>query len=65
MFDRAQFARMAEQLAGIRGRFVLSINDRPEIRELFAGFDIEAVGVTYTVGGGGKAKVAGELIISN
>jgi len=35
VFSRADFMRLAEMLRGIRGRFILSINDRPEIRELF------------------------------
>jgi DNA adenine methylase len=65
MFGREDFAAMAEVLRGIRGRFVLSINDRPEVRELFAGFGMEEVRVAYTVAGTGKAPVARELIISN
>ena len=65
MFGRAEFAEMAELLRGIRGRFILSLNDHPEVRRIFAGFDIEEVGVTYTVGGGGNAQSARELIISN
>lgn len=65
LFDRGQFEVMAEVLAGIKGRFILSINDRPEVRRIFAGFDMEAVGVRYTVGGMDKSVVAGELIISN
>lgn len=63
LFDQGQFQKMADQLAEIRGRFILSINDRPEIREVFARFRIEAVTTTYTVGP--KAIAAGELIISN
>ena len=34
---------MAEQLRGIQGSVLLSPNDRPEMRETFAGFEIEAV----------------------
>jgi len=64
IFGRDDFARIAERLAAIEGRFLLSINDVPEIRELFAGFEIEAVAVTYTAGRD-KGKRAGELIISN
>ena len=41
----------------------MSINDRPEIREAFAGFAIEAVGVTYRIHG--RATPARELLISN
>ena len=65
LFDRDQFALMAAQLAGITGRFVLSLNDHPEVRRIFAAFHQEQVTARYTVGGQAKAKLAGELIISN
>jgi DNA adenine methylase len=65
LFDRTQFEPMAEQLLGIKGRFLLSLNDHPEVRRIFAGFDIEAEQVLYTLGGMDKAKRVGELIISN
>lgn len=64
MFVSTEFAAMATRLASLEGRFILSLNDRPEVRETFAGFAIEAVETTYTVGGGGKARPAGELIIT-
>lgn len=64
LFDRDQFAQMADQLRGIRGRFLLSINDHPEVRQIFAGFDSVEVDVRYTIGGTAKAKTAGELIIT-
>lgn len=64
MFGREQFAAMAEQLARIRGRFLLSLNDRPEVHETFAAFAIEAVSTSYTIGGGRKVKPVSELIIS-
>ncbi|WP_404711466.1 DNA adenine methylase [Sphingomonas sp. MMS24-J13] len=64
-FDEADFARMAEQLAGIAGRFLLSINDTPLAREVFGRFDMEAVPVTYTIGTShGAGQRAGELIVS-
>ena len=64
LFERSAFQAMAEQLARIRGKFSLSINDRPEIRELFAGFEFEEVRLKYTVAAGGATEAA-ELIISN
>lgn len=64
LFDRAQFAQMAEILGNIKGAFILSINDRPEIRDMFQAFEIDAVTVTYTVAKAGS-KDAAELIISN
>lgn len=65
LFDRSQFDAMAAQLAGIEGRFLLSLNDHPDVRRIFAGFAMVAVDVTYTVGGGAKAQAARELVIAN
>lgn len=64
LFGRDEFAELATRLGDIKGRFILSINDRPEIRALFAGFSIEAVETTYSLPGGGNAQRAGELIIT-
>lgn len=66
MFTRADFARMADQLAGIKGRFLLSINDVPEIRALFGHFEIEEVKVSYTIGDkADRAPVRAELLVSS
>lgn len=65
LFAREEFERMAQVLRGVRGKFILSLNDRPEVRAIFAGFDIEGVGVRYTVGGQQRAQEAREVIISN
>lgn len=65
LFDRGQFDAMAEALRAIRGRFILSLNDHPDVRRIFAGFDIEAKDVRYSVGGMAKSVLAGEVIISN
>lgn len=65
LFDRGQFETMADQLAGIKGRFILSLNDCPEVRRIFAAFNFREETVTYTVGRAAKAKRAAELIISN
>lgn len=64
LFDRGQFTRLADQLAGLSGAFVLSINDRPEVRELFGQFHMEPVRLKYTIGDG-AAKDAQELIVTN
>lgn len=67
VFERADFARLADQLEQLQGRFVLSINDTPGAREVFGRFAIEEVAVTYTIctasAGGGQR--AGELIVSS
>lgn len=61
VFGRDDFAAIAEQLASIRGSFVLSINDRPEVREIFGRFVQAGVGTTYRVSG--QPSAASELII--
>jgi DNA adenine methylase len=67
MFGRADFRRMAEQLRGIKGRFLLSLNDVPAIREIFAGLAIEEVTTTYTISRSDEDRAADqrELIIGD
>jgi DNA adenine methylase len=65
MFTRAEFEAMAEQLRAIQGRFILSINDHPEVRRIFAGFSSIEADVRYTICGAARSTVAGELILSN
>ena len=66
VFSRADFERLAEQLAAARGKFIVSINDTPEIRTTFAQFHLKSVDTTYSISSAhGRAKGAGELIISN
>lgn len=62
-FDRQDFAALAAALREIRGQFILSINDTPEVREIFAAFDQQPVDVQWTLGGGAGKRV-GELIIT-
>ena len=64
MFERADFERIGDVLGGLKGRFIMSLNDLPETRSLFADFAQEIVPVTYTVGGGGKFAKRTELVIS-
>lgn len=65
VFSRADFERLAEKLSGIKGKFILSINDKPEVRKVFDGFKQESVKVARTAGVNAKArKAVGELIIS-
>jgi DNA adenine methylase len=64
LFDRAQFPKIAAQLATINGRFLLSLNDHPDVRRIFAAFAMVAVDVSYSISGG-NGTAATELIISN
>lgn len=64
-FARADFERLADQLAGIAGRFVLSINAASGAREVFRRFAVEEVRTTYTISTAaiGTGKSVTELIV--
>ncbi|KAB2730751.1 DNA adenine methylase [Brucella intermedia] len=62
VFSRSDFERIAARMAGIKGRFMISLNDTPEVRSIFSAFKICDVALTYTIGGG-QAKPVGEVII--
>ena len=47
VFERADFERLAAALRTLQGRFIMSINDVPAIREAFAGFAMQEVETTY------------------
>lgn len=65
LFARADFDKLAGILKGLKGRFLLSLNDRPEVRRTFAGFHLEAVTTRYTVGDADAGADVAELIISD
>lgn len=62
-FRREDFERLAAVLQALKGRFILSINDVPEIRALFAWALIEPVGLKYGLAATGAVE-ARELIIT-
>ncbi len=62
---REDYRRLRDVLTGIKGRFILSINDVPEIREIFQGFFIEEVKTSYTISGANKQQKVTEPLIQN
>ena len=66
-FGGDDYRAMADQLAGIKGRFIMSINDTAFIRETFVGFQIDEVETTWTISSAaaGRGLKTTELIISN
>ncbi len=62
-FRRDEFASLAELLASIKGKFILSLNDVPQVRKLFARFELEPVATAYSIADGAQVP-ARELIIS-
>jgi DNA adenine methylase len=63
VFTREDFAALASQLATIKGKFLVSLNDTQGVRETFAPFNLTPITTTYTVGA--KSRPARELLISN
>lgn len=63
-FGRGEFEQLSAVLKGIHGRFILSINDVPEIRQIFAWARLEEVELVYSVAGGDHVMDAKELIIT-
>ncbi len=67
LFARPDFERLAFCLSGLRGRFLMSLNDRPEVRQTFAAFHLTEVSTTYSIDR--KRAASGgtrpELLITN
>ena len=63
-FTAEDFVLLEERLRQLRGRFVLSLNDLPEVRKLFRRFEMQSVELPYTA-----QKQAGkryrEVLITN
>lgn len=58
------YAEMTKILKHIKARFILSLNDHPEIRELFKGFNIQPVMLKYSVSKG-EQTAGKELLNTN
>lgn len=63
LFSRDRFEDLATLLGALKGRFILSLNDTPEVREIFARFQIEEVTTTYTITAKGSQPVRKEVVI--
>jgi DNA adenine methylase len=63
LFGRSDFELLAQALGEIRGRFILSLNDVPEVRRIFGAFRIEDARLTYQISG--APTDAAEVIITN
>ncbi|CAN5440039.1 DNA adenine methylase [soil metagenome] len=64
VFSRDDFARLAAILDAVKGKFIVSLNDMPGVRETFAGFRIDAVKTRYSISAKGSQAV-GEVLIYN
>lgn len=64
LFSRADFEVLVAALKRLKGRFILSINDVPETRELFKDFAFDGVETHYSLAAGLGSRPAGELIVT-
>jgi len=66
IFGRDDFEALKQLLLKIKGKFVMSINDLPAVRDLFSGFRFQHEKINYSAGSSnGSGKEASELIITN
>lgn len=64
LFDKNDFETLCSLMKSMKGKAAMSINDVPEIRELFKDFSIISVETMYSIGMANKFK-AKELVIMN
>ena len=65
-FEKQDHKRLAKILKNIKGRFILSYNDHPEIWELYKGLKFRQVEGKYSVARLADGRRSfGELIITN
>lgn len=66
MFSKDDYIRIKTLLKGLQSRFIMSLNNVPEIREIFKDFNIETVKTIYSIAGKNRKKgMSRELLISN
>ena len=64
LFSRDDYRVLAGLLDGLKGKFILSLNDVPGVRDTFANFHIEAVKTRYSISAK-ESQSVGEVLITN
>lgn len=64
-FGFDEYRVLADVARRAKGRVIITVNDIPEMRDVFAGLTMQTMDINYTVGGGGAAAPARELLIRN
>lgn len=64
-FGLDQYQALATVMGALKGRALLTINDHPDMRQVFAGFRLKRLTTRYTIGQSAAAKkaVRGELVV--
>jgi DNA adenine methylase len=65
IFRRENFARLRDILTKIKGKFILSLNDTPEVRALYKPFKIVGVKTSYSANAKGSKGGYSEVLIMN
>lgn len=65
-FEPEDFERFRDAICNIKGKFLITLNDHPEVRRLFKDFNIEKYKLRYTLSKSPNRKKHGdEIFISN
>jgi DNA adenine methylase len=66
-FAEQDFLDLVKILRDLKGKFLMTINDTPEVRRIFDGFIIEETTLKYSLSSSAKSrsKIRTELLISN
>lgn len=69
-FKREDYLRLAETLSKVKGRFLLSLNDVADVRQIFKGFHVARIRTSYSLSNGrvdghGRQAIRTEILISN
>lgn len=63
-FTKEDFMVLSERLRKLKGHFMLSLNDVPEVRQIFSQFNLKPVTLAYSTAKGSSKRYR-EVIISN
>lgn len=64
VLEKPEFVILRDRLKELKGKFLLSLNDTPEVREIFSCFYMEPINIAYSVQAKGE-RMHQELLISN
>ena len=64
-FGLEEYSKLAEVAKTMQGKILISLNDIPEMRDIFKDFTIHETKISYTLSGKTERKQINELIIQN
>lgn len=66
-FERKDFEVLAQTLAKVKGKFLMSLNDHAEVRRIFESFKVQTVSLRYSCMRKitSRGTSCGDMLISN